>query len=69
MDGFGYTIFAGVKATFSESERLNLKTRSAVVCVSLRPLRFSCRLTQRTLRNAEDAEKSINLRHDYSSQA
>ena len=30
---------------------------SAVLCVSLRPLRLSCRLTQRTLRYAEDAEK------------
>jgi len=29
---------------------------SAFLCVSLRPLRLNCYLTQRTLRNAEDAE-------------
>ena len=31
---------------------------SAALGVSLRPLRLSCHLTQRTLRYAEDAEKS-----------
>jgi len=36
---------------------LILQIFSAVLCVSLRPLRLSCRLTQRTLRYAEDAEK------------
>ena len=34
-----------------------LKTFSAILGVSLRPLRLSCVFTQRTLRYAEDAEK------------
>ena len=36
----------------------NLRIFSAALGVSLRPLRLSCHLTQRTLRYAEDAEKS-----------
>ena len=40
---------------------LNLKIPSAVLSLSLRSLRLSCLLTQRTLRYAESAEKSLNL--------